>query len=97
MSYLKITHDCDLCLYDNDKMKVLCQKLYDKPFRTYVRLKSTEPLKLFRETLRTEDNTLTVRRIRFKELERETKGLSLLSDLSKRRIDMGGRNKSIKT
>lgn len=75
MSHLKITHDSELCFNDNDEMKVLCQKLHDKPFRTCAHLKSKQPLKLFKETFIIEDNTSTVHRIRLKEPQRETKGL----------------------
>jgi hypothetical protein len=54
-------------------MKVLCQKLYDRPFRTYVHLKRKQ-IKSLKEILRTENKT-AVKRIRLKELERETEGL----------------------
>jgi hypothetical protein len=73
MSYFKITHHSELSFEDNDDMKVLCQKLYDRPFRTYVHLKRKQ-IKSLKEILRTENKT-AVKRIRLKELERETEGL----------------------
>lgn len=74
MPYLKITHDSELCFNENDGgMKVLCQKLYDIPFRTYVHCKPTKSLKPIKKSLVNQGTT--VQSIRFKELERETRGL----------------------
>ena len=74
MSYFKITHDTELNFVDNDKMTVLYQKLYDKPFRTYVYFKPKRSKSL--KKLLNDENKPTVQRIPLKALKVETKGLS---------------------
>ena len=74
MSYFKITHDTELNFADNDKMTVLYQKLYDKPFRMYVYFKPKQS-KSLKKLLKSE-NKPTIQRIPLKALQVETKGLS---------------------
>ena len=74
MSYFKIIHHSKLDLDDNgENLKVLCQKLCDKPFRTHVYFKPKQSTTL-KELLRTE-NEATAKRIGLKILQRETTGL----------------------
>lgn len=74
MSYFKIIHHSELSFEDNDDMKVICQKLYDHPFRTYVHRKRKQ-IKPLKEILKTKNKTL-VTRIPLKVLKRETEGLN---------------------
>lgn len=70
MPYFKITHYYEVKFDDND-MKILYQKLYDCPFRTYAYSKKN--LKSIRKILGS--NITTIRRIPLKFLRVETEGL----------------------
>lgn len=47
MPYFKVIHEKDLDFDDNDKtVKVICQKLYDHPIRTYLYIKAKHQRKI---------------------------------------------------